>query len=120
MRLLADENFPAVAVRALEADGHDVVWIRTDSPGVDDDQILARALNEQRVVVTSDRDFGELVFQRGEKASSGVVLFRLSKLSSLEFAQAVTRALASRTDWEGQFSVVEPGRIRMRPLPARG
>lgn len=43
MRFLANENFPADAVEALRATGHDVVWIRTDAPGITDPEVLHRA-----------------------------------------------------------------------------
>ena len=69
---------------------------------------------EGRLLITFDKDFGELVFRHGAKASHGVVLFRIAQPS----AAAVTAVLASRDDWAGQFSVVEEFAIRMRPLPA--
>ena len=63
MRLLANENFPSDAVDALRERGHDVIWIRTDAPGSRDEDILARARRESRVLVTFDKDFGELAFR---------------------------------------------------------
>ncbi len=57
--------------------GHDTAWLRTDSPGVGDAEVLARAWSEDRVLLTFDKDFGSLVFQRGAEASRGVVLFRV-------------------------------------------
>ncbi len=59
MRILADENFPLVAVEALQQQGHDVSWIRTDAPGSSDRVILAHAQAENRVIVTFDKDFGD-------------------------------------------------------------
>jgi predicted nuclease of predicted toxin-antitoxin system len=117
VRLLANENFPLDAVEALRGAGHDVTWIRTDAPGGKDPDILNRAVNEQRVLLTFDKDFGELAFQFGLPASCGIMLFRLQASSSAALAKLVVTALGSRTDWAGQFSVVEPGRIRMRGLP---
>ena len=60
MRLLADENFPGAAVAALEAAGHDVVWVRTEAPGTIDSDVLAWAAREERILLTFDKDFGEL------------------------------------------------------------
>jgi predicted nuclease of predicted toxin-antitoxin system len=65
MRLLANENFPGVAVEALRNRGHDVVWIRTDAPGSGDREVLARAAAETRTVVTFDKGFGALAFRYG-------------------------------------------------------
>jgi predicted nuclease of predicted toxin-antitoxin system len=116
MRYLADENFPRAAVEALRARGDDVAWVRTDAPGAKDDEVLARGRAEQRVLLTFDKDFGELVLKRGLAASNGVVLFRLPMAKPTELTQRVVSALASRNDWPGHFSVVEEDRIRMRPL----
>lgn len=63
MRLLANENVPSDAVNALRESGHDVVWIRMDAPGSRDDDILARAREQSRVLVTFDKDFGEMAFR---------------------------------------------------------
>jgi len=117
MRILADENFPRDAVTALRARGHDIVWVRSDAPGSSDPQVLARAQAEERILVTFDKDFGELAFRSGLPASSGIVLFRISVPSSLYVAQVAVAALESRTDWAGHFAVIEDDRIRMTPLP---
>jgi predicted nuclease of predicted toxin-antitoxin system len=60
MRLLADENFPGAAVTALGAVGHDVVWVGAVAPGTSDPDVLAWAAREQRILLTFDKDFGEL------------------------------------------------------------
>ena len=118
MRILANENFPGDAVSALEAQGHDVVWIRVDAPGSSDTVILARAQKEMRVLITFDKDFGELAFRSRLPATSGVILFRIAMPSSAHITRVVTAALEARDDWFGHFSVVEDDRIRMTPLPS--
>jgi len=55
MRLLANENIPGDAVAALRAVGHDVAWVRSDTPGSTDLDVLARAMRENRVLLTSTR-----------------------------------------------------------------
>jgi predicted nuclease of predicted toxin-antitoxin system len=117
VRLLADENFPRAAVDALRVEGHDVAWVRTDAPGSTDEAVLSRAARESRLVVTFDKDFGDLALLRGTRGLPGVILFRLALTSPATVARSVVAALASRSDWAGHFSVVEPGRIRMRALP---
>ena len=116
MRLLANENFPLDAVEALRADGHDVAWIREDSRGIPDDKVLLRAQEENRIVVTFDKDFGELAFRSKLPSQSGVILFRITPKSSQYIAQVAVQALASRDNWAGHFSVIEDNRIRMTPL----
>lgn len=117
MRLLANENFPLDAVIALRENGHDVAWIREDARGSADEQVLARAQQEQRILITFDKDFGELAFHSKLPANNGVILFRISAPSSQYIAKATVQALAARTDWVGHFSVIEDNRIRMTPLP---
>lgn len=117
MRLLANENFPSDAISALRERGHDVIWIRTDAPGGRDDAILARARRESRVLVTFDKDFGELAFRSRLPASCGIILFRITPRSPEFIARVAAEAIGSRDDWVGHFAVVEDARVRMRPLP---
>ena len=116
-RLLADENVPGAVIAALRRQGHDVAWIHEDAPGSPDPEVLERAQREGRVVVTFDKDFGELAFRRG-LAAVGVVLFRITLTSPDHAVRAAVAAFASRADWTGQFAVVEDDRIRLRALPS--
>lgn len=97
--------------------GHDMAWIRTDSPGITDETVLARAIAENRILLTFDKDFGELAIRRNLPATCGIILFRTTATSGPEAAKKVTTALASRTEWSGHFAVVDDRRIRIRPLP---
>jgi len=117
MRLLANENFPGDAVEALRMMGHDVVWVRTDAPGSQDRWILEHAQEEERILITFDKDFGELAFRAGLPASSGIILFRISTPSAAHIARVAVEVLRSRTDWAGHFAVIEDKRIRLTPLP---
>ena len=118
MRLCANENLPEECILRLRQSGHDVLWIREARPGIPDTEVLALAHAEGRLLITFDKDFGELVFRSGAKASHGIVLFRIPQPSASAVATKVVAVLASRDDWAGQFSVVEEFAIRMRPLPA--
>ena len=85
--------------------------------GASDQLVLQRAQSEQRLVVTHDKDFGELAFRSGLPAESGVVLLRLTGSDpTIDNARTVA-ALTSRDDWSGHFAVVTADRIRLRPLP---
>jgi len=120
MRILANENFPAEAVEALRAHGHDVAWVRTDSPGASDKEVVRRAAAEGRLLITFDKDFGALAFRSGLAAPAGIVLFRIAATSPPFVARTSVAVIGGRSDWGGHFSVVEPGRIRMTPLPPTG
>ena len=116
MRLCANENISEDCVIRLRQTGHDVLWIREAAPGSPDPAVPARALAEGRLLITFDKDFGELVFGRGAKAARGIVLFRIAQPSSAAVAERVATVLASRDDWVGHFSVVDDFTIRMRQL----
>ena len=85
-------------------------------PRSSDEVVLARAQTEDRLLLTFDKDFGELAFRFGLPIS-GVILLRLSASSPTRLTQVVMAALTSREDWAGMFSVVEEGRVRMTALP---
>ncbi len=89
---------------------------RGEAPGSSDPVVLSIAQSEERLLITFDKDFGELVYRRGAPASLGIVLFRLRKRSPAYLATHVIRVLESRPDWSGHFSVVDENSIRMRRL----
>ena len=117
MRLLADENIPRRMVEALRSHGHDVAWVCSDAPGSADSSVLAAARCDGRVLLTFDKDFGELAFRKGLPAGCGIVLFRMVAGSPTKIAQHAVAVLESRTDWSGHFSVIMEDHVRMTPLP---
>jgi len=120
VRILANENLSGETVEALRAHGHDVAWVPEEAPSASDREILARAQAEDRVVVTFDKDFGELAVRAGLAASAGVILLRIRQLSAAFVTRLVVAALESRSDWSGHFWVVEESRVRTVPLRVRG
>jgi predicted nuclease of predicted toxin-antitoxin system len=117
MRLLANENIGASVVQRLRDQGHDVVSVKESLRGSSDETILALARTEDRLVLTHDKDFGELAFRSG-LAASGIILFRLSSDNPQANTDRILEVIASRNDWSGYCSVVTESRIRMRPLRA--
>ena len=116
MRFLANENFPGAAVRALRAAGHDVSWIRTAAPGMPDQDVLAWAMREERILLTFDKDFGEVARRSALSVTCGVVVFRMPMPAPGAVGERLAGLITTRDDWAGHFSVIEPGRIRMRWL----
>lgn len=116
MRCLANENFPRAAVEALRANGSDVTWIRTEAPGSKDVDVLAMAVRENRILVTFDKDFGELAWRAKLPAASGIILFRIPMPEPGGAGKKLAARIEERDDWAGHFSVIEPQRIRMRKL----
>ena len=120
MRLIVNENIANSVIQGLRQRGWDVLAVKESMRGADDTAILNRAESEQRLVVTQDKDFGELAFKYRLPASCGVILFRLSGADPSSDNQRVPEVIESRTDWAGNFSVVTDDRIRMRSLPGGG
>ena len=116
MRFLVDENFPGTAVTVLEAAGHDVVWVRAVAPGASDLDVLASAAREKRILVTFDKDFGELARGSALPSGCGVILLPLPMPRPGDVGRRLSDLITAREDWAGYFSVIEPGRIRMRLL----
>ena len=118
MKLVADENVPRPVVQRLRADGFTVLSIAEVSSGVADEKVLQVSHERSCVLVTYDRDFGELAIRDGLPVS-GVILLELERLSLTGQVERVSRCLcAGEIEWIGHFSVVEPSRVRRRPLPA--
>ena len=116
MRFLANENFPGTAVVALLDAGHDVAWVRRDDPALKYPHVLAWAIREHRILVTFDKDFGELACRAALPAACGIILLRIP-MPAPDIAGAVIAArICARNDWAGHFSVIEPTRVRMRAL----
>lgn len=117
MRFLANENFPGAAVMELRAAGYDVLWVRASAPGIGDAEVLTWAAREARILLTFDKDFGDLARTAGLPRNCGVVLFRLAMPMPSNIGRSLAGIILARNDWEGHFSVVEAGRVRMRRLP---
>jgi predicted nuclease of predicted toxin-antitoxin system len=118
MRIIANENIMATVIRELRSRGHDVLCVKESMPKAADGVILAAAQAEQRVVLTHDKDFGELAFRYGLPATCGVLLIRLFGSGRQADIDQVLKVIDSRDDWAGYFSVVSRDRLRMRPLPS--
>ncbi len=88
MLLLANENFPEAAVAALRARGHDVAWVRTEAPGRSDREVLEWAQRENQILITFDKDFGELAFHS-----------RLPAVNELSFSESPRRRLSMSPVW---------------------
>ena len=114
MRLLADENFPRPIVEALRADGHDVVWARTDCAGWKDVVLLDLAESEARIVLTLDKDFWQIAVQRRiPLEQSGVVLFRVHPATPENLDPLVRAFVEANRAWAGHISIITTDGIQM-------
>ena len=117
MQFLADESCDFAVVRALREAGHDVVAVAEVFPRAEDPDVLARALDEGRILLTEDKDFGQLVYSSAHP-SAGVMFFRFPARARGALAKAATDLVRQKgNQLPGRFVVVQPGRIRFGPPP---
>lgn len=117
LRFLADESCDFAAVRALRAEGFDVLAVAEAIPGAEDDQVIEHAVREGRLLLTEDKDFGQLVYAAGH-ASCGIVLIRYTAAARSTLG---ARIVALVRDYGHRlpksFVVLRPDQIRIVALP---
>lgn len=114
MNLLADEGVDRQIVTRLRQDGHDVLYVAELEPGIDDITVFEKANRIDAVLITADKDFGEMVFRQGS-VRAGVVLLRLAGLSPSTKVSIVSAVMQERgVEMLGSFSVISPGVVRIR------
>ena len=115
MNLLADEGVDRPIVERLRQDGHYLLYVAEMEPGIDDETVLTRANQHQAILLTADKDFGELVF-RMDRIHQGVILLRLDGLQPTSKACLVATILLSHgNQMLNAFTVITPGQVRIRP-----
>jgi len=111
VNLLADEGVDRAVVERLREEGHGVLYVAEASPSIPDEEVLRQANDRGALLITADRDFGELVFRQG-RVHSGVVLLRLAGLSNATKAEIVAEVCRDRArELSRAFS---PGQVRIR------
>lgn len=114
LRILVDAGVGKPVEEWLRQSGHDVAAVRDRDPHMEDSAILAWAVQEQRLVVTMDKDFGELVYHSGQ-AHAGVLLLRLEHARSDEKVRVVEEVMTNYgAQLPAHFSVYQSGRLRIR------
>ncbi|MEO7658946.1 MAG: DUF5615 family PIN-like protein [Pyrinomonadaceae bacterium] len=115
MNLLADESVDRQIVARLRQDGHEVLYIADVEPSISDDVVFDRANEKTALLLTVDKDFGEIVFRENRLVSDGIVLIRLAGLSQDKKAEIVSNALQKYgPELANHFSVISPGKLRIR------
>ena len=117
MRFLADECCDHAAVRALRSVGHDVETVGELSPEAEDPQVMELAATEGRILLTEDKDFGQLVYAAARHAS-GVILLRFPGNARSAIGPAVVSAVERLGEHlYGSFVVIRPGSLRISRNP---
>ncbi len=117
MRFLANENFPMPSVKLLRKNGFEVISIQEDLGGISDDVVLEKAVRENLVILTLDRDYGELIFKYKKPVPPAVVYFRMKGETPLDAAIILLEILKkSDIELENSFTAIEQNAIRQRKL----
>lgn len=120
MRFLADECCPTQVVAALRGDGHDVEHVLETRPGATDPGIAQDAIEQDRIVITEDYDYGEMAV-RQRLALPGVVLLAMGSQTPMARATRLRQVIVDLGDrLRGHLVIVEPRRVRVRPLREEG
>jgi len=117
MRFLADECCDFSVVKALRTAGYDVLCVSEIMPRSDDSEVIKLAVREKRIVLTEDKDFGQLVYAYGQKIS-GVVFLRFPASARRGIAEDVVKVVNQQgKNLIGCFTTVQPGQIRITRTP---
>jgi len=116
MNILADESVDAPVVEALRKAGHDTEFVLEIAPGISDADVLQLANKKNRFVITTDKDFGELVI-KSKASHRGVLLYRLSGLSNEKKSELIVQVINEReSELRDKFSVVSVHQLRIRKV----
>lgn len=116
MKFLADECCDSGLVAHLREEGHDVLYVTEEKAGATDDTVLLDAYKEGRILLTEDKDFGELVY-RLKKPCPGIILIRIDvREKNTKWNRLRTLIEKYEGRLAGHFVVVDPQKFRFRPL----
>ena len=117
MRFLADEGCDFILVRTLRAAGHDVLAVSEITFRAEDSEVIDLALREKRILLTEDKDFGQLVYAHGQK-TLGVIFLRFPHSARERISKNVCSLVKQQGEnLYGCFITVQPGRIRISHIP---
>ena len=115
MKLLANENFPLKSVLYLKSKGFDIKAIGIDNPSIKDDHVMNIAIQEERMILTFDRDYGELIFKYNYKPEKGVIYLRLEEYEAEEPGKIVEQLISQQQFvFNNALTVVDKTGIRQR------
>lgn len=115
MRLLANENFPIISVNYLKKSGFDIIAVGIDTLSITDKEVIDLAINEERTIVTFDRDYGELIFKYGFKPKAGIIYLRWIDFEPEEPGKYLKNLFETTSiSFESTLTVIDKSTIRQR------
>lgn len=120
MDFLANENFPLASIKLLRKAGYNVAAVIEDAPGSKDGDVLKAANASNQIILTFDRDYGELIYHYKAFGPAGVIYFRFDPANPEEPAIILLKILTEKEIVVMEkFTVVERNGIRQRHLLKR-
>jgi len=116
MTFLANENMPIPSVKKLREAGYEVISISEDLPGISDEEVMDKAVEESLIILTFDSDYGELIYKYQKTPPPAVVYFRNKGNSPTWAAYTLIFRLENGLELDGYFTVIKEEGIRQREL----
>src|SRR4051812_23849930 len=115
MKLPANENFPLKSVNYLKNKNFDIKAIGVDNPNIKDSAVMEIAIQEERAILTFDRDYGELIFKHNYKPEKGVIYLRLNEFEADEPGKLIEALINQKEiDFANALTVVDNKGVRQR------
>jgi len=114
MQFLANENFPSPSVALLRQNGHKVDSIRETQPGITDGEVIEVARIKSLIILTFDKDYGEIIFKYNSHAPPGVVYFRDKGANPLSAAITLIELIGKGISFDQCFTVIDKDNVRQR------
>ncbi len=116
-KFLANENIPLATILRLRNEGFDVSSIGLDAPSITDREVMQIAANENRTIITFDRDYGELIYKYGFRPPAGVIYLRMQNYQPEEPAELILKLLNDQNlEFVGLFTVADERSVRQRKI----
>jgi predicted nuclease of predicted toxin-antitoxin system len=114
MILVVDESVDREVVDHLRQQGHSITYIAETEPSLEDDFVLSQAVSKNAVLLTADKDFGELIYRKGQ-VSSGIILLRLPQMTPTQRASLIGQVINTHAEsLHNAFCVINEKRVRLR------
>ncbi len=116
-KFLANENIPLATIFRLRKEGFDISSISLDAPSITDSEVMRIAADENRTIITFDRDYGELIYKYGFRPPAGVIYLRMQNYQPEEPAELLLKLLNDQNlEFAGLFTVADEKSVRQRKI----
>jgi predicted nuclease of predicted toxin-antitoxin system len=115
MKILANENIPFTSVKVLRNEGYDVKAVGDEFQGITDKEVIELAIIEKRLIITFDKDYGELIFKYQLRPPEGVIYLRFSNFTANYPAEFLLNLFKNtELTFDFTFTVIDENSVRQR------